>query len=70
MVQLGASFRQETHPLTFMLQTYDADILRTYELHWQQPWNYFFVFILKTGTILSQLWLHNIRLGSSHTAKK
>jgi len=25
MVQSGAEFRRETHPLTFMLQTYDAD---------------------------------------------
>jgi len=23
------------HPLTFMLQNYDANILRTRELHWQ-----------------------------------
>jgi len=35
--QSGDKFRQETHPLTFMLQNYDADKLRTHELHWQQP---------------------------------
>ena len=31
--QSGDQFRQETHPLTFMLQNYDADKLRTHELH-------------------------------------
>jgi len=36
--QPGDQFRQETHPLTCMLQNYDADKLRTHELHWQQPW--------------------------------
>jgi len=30
-------FLQETHPLTFMLQNYDEDILWTHGLHWQQP---------------------------------
>jgi len=30
-------FREETHPLTFMLQNFDADVLRTHRLHWQQP---------------------------------
>jgi len=33
--QSGDQFRQETHPLTFTLQNYDADKLRTHELHWQ-----------------------------------
>jgi len=33
--QSGDQFCQETHPLTFMLQNYDADKLRTHELHWQ-----------------------------------
>ena len=33
--QFGDQFRQETHPLTFMLQNYDVDKLRTNELHWQ-----------------------------------
>jgi len=53
MVQSGDLFRQETHPLTFILQNYDADILRTNELHWQQPWNCFFVFILEACKILN-----------------
>jgi len=35
MVQSGDQLRQETHPLTFMLQNYDADKRRTHELHWQ-----------------------------------
>jgi len=35
--QSGDQLRQETHPLTFMLQNYDADKLRTHELHWQYP---------------------------------
>ena len=30
--QSGEQFRQGTHPLTFMLQNYDADKLRTHEL--------------------------------------
>jgi len=39
VVQSGAQFRQEAHPLTFTLQTYDADKLRTHALHWQQQWH-------------------------------
>jgi len=34
---------------------FDADILRTHELHWQRLWNWFFVFIIETCIILSQL---------------
>ena len=52
--QSGDQFRQESHPLTFMLQNFDADKLRTHELHWQKPWNCFFVFILEACKILSQ----------------
>jgi len=29
-------FRQATHPLTLLLQNFDADILETHGLHWQQ----------------------------------
>jgi len=35
--QFGDQLRQETHPLTFMLQNYNVDKLRTHELHWQYP---------------------------------
>ena len=35
--QSGDQLRQETHPLSFMLQNYNADKLRTHELHWQYP---------------------------------
>jgi len=32
----GHYFQQETHPLTFLLQNYDANLLRNHGLHWQQ----------------------------------
>jgi len=35
MLQSGDYFREKTHPLTFMLQNYDADKLRTHQLPWQ-----------------------------------
>ena len=35
--QSGDQFRQETHPLTFMLQNCYADKLRTHELHHNSP---------------------------------
>ena len=52
--QSGDQLRQETHPLSFMLQNYNVDKLRTHELHWQYPWNWFFAFILEVCKILSQ----------------
>jgi len=34
MVQSAASVPQETHPFTFMLQNYDANLLLTQGPHW------------------------------------
>jgi len=33
MVRSGALFCQDTHPLTFMLQHFDADVLWTHGMH-------------------------------------
>jgi len=54
VIQSGHQFRQEIHPLTFMLQNVVADIVLWHHgLHWQQSWNSFF--IQEASKILRQL---------------
>jgi len=50
--------RQGTHPLTFLLENYDANLLRNHGLHWQQSRNW--ILALQDFKHLRQLYVLQI----------